>query len=114
MRVLFTTWDWAGHFFPMVPLGWALRAAGHEVLVATDPGFAPTVTGAGLPALPVGPGFNSAKVVGDQIKARGWKPKAPAQHTADAAENTANTRRRSLLGLRVAVDFAAAQADDLV
>lgn len=33
MRILFTTLPLYGHFFPMVPLSWALRCAGHEVLV---------------------------------------------------------------------------------
>jgi UDP:flavonoid glycosyltransferase YjiC (YdhE family) len=55
MRVLFTTWAQTGHYQPMVPLAWALRAAGHEVVVATHPAFAPVVTGSGVPALPVGP-----------------------------------------------------------
>jgi UDP:flavonoid glycosyltransferase YjiC (YdhE family) len=114
MRILFTSWDWSGHLFPMVPLGWALRAAGHEVLVATDPSFAPTVARAGLPALPVGTRFDSASVIAEQIKARAWQPKAPQRHTADAAKNTERTRRRSLLGVRVAVDAAAAQVDDLM
>lgn len=50
MRVLFTASRWPGHFFPMVPLGWALQAAGHEVLVACAPGLAATVTGAGMTA----------------------------------------------------------------
>ena len=114
MRVLFTTWDWSGHFYPLVPLGWALRAAGHEVLVATDPGFAPAVVRAGLPALAVGPRFDSAQVLTEQIKKRGWVPKAPARRTADATEDTARTRRRSLLGLRIAAQAASAQADELV
>jgi len=112
--VLFTTWDWSGHFFPLVPLGWALRAAGHDVLVATDPGFAPTVTQAGLPALPVGPRFDSAQALASLINERGWVPRVPARPTADAAENTQRTRRRSLIGLRIAADAAAAQADELV
>ncbi len=55
MRVLFTTWAQTGHYQPLVPLGWALRAAGHEVIVATHPRFAPQVTGSGLPAVPIGP-----------------------------------------------------------
>jgi UDP:flavonoid glycosyltransferase YjiC (YdhE family) len=114
MRVLLTTWDWSGHFFPLVPLGWALRAAGHDVLVATDPGFASTVVRAGLPALPVGPRFDSAQVLTEQIRKRGWVPKAPVRRTADAAENTQRTRRRSLLGLRIAAESASAQADELV
>lgn len=55
MRVLFTTWAQSGHYQPMAPLGWALRAAGHEVLVATPPGFAGVVTGSGLPVAVAGP-----------------------------------------------------------
>ena len=39
---------------PMVPLAWALRAAGHDVRVAVQPSFAATVTSAGLTAVPVG------------------------------------------------------------
>ncbi|MEV7387084.1 nucleotide disphospho-sugar-binding domain-containing protein [Streptomyces sp. NPDC091215] len=53
MRVLFTTLPGIGHLFPMVPLAWALQAAGHTVLVATDRDFLPVVTGAGLPGAAV-------------------------------------------------------------
>ncbi|MFI5821794.1 nucleotide disphospho-sugar-binding domain-containing protein [Streptomyces rishiriensis] len=53
MRVLFTSLPGIGHLFPMVPLAWALQAAGHTVLVATDREFLPVVTGAGLPAAAV-------------------------------------------------------------
>jgi UDP:flavonoid glycosyltransferase YjiC (YdhE family) len=38
----------------MVPLAWALRAAGHEVRVASQPGLAGVVTGSGMPFVPVG------------------------------------------------------------
>ncbi len=38
----------------MVPLGWALRSAGHDVCVATLPNLTDEVVGSGLPALPVG------------------------------------------------------------
>lgn len=57
MRVLFTTAPMHGHLFPLVPLAWACRAAGHEVLVATTEHFVPSVVQAGLPAAPVGPGM---------------------------------------------------------
>jgi UDP:flavonoid glycosyltransferase YjiC (YdhE family) len=114
MRVLFTTWDWSGHLYPLVPLGHALRAAGHEVLVAADPAFAPTVVRAGLPAVPLGTGFDSAQVLIDQIKQRNWQPKAAYRRTNDLEEDTRRTRKRSLLGLRIAADAAAAQADELV
>ena len=54
MRVLFTTYPDTTVFQPMVPLAWALRAAGHDVRVAVQPSFAGTVTSAGLTAVPVG------------------------------------------------------------
>lgn len=49
MRVLFTACPAQGHIFPLVPLAWAVRAAGHEVLVAVPEQAGAIVTGAGLP-----------------------------------------------------------------
>ena len=59
MRVLFTVFSATAHVHPIVPLAWALRSAGHEVLVAvpataTDPGVLASITAAGLTAVPVG------------------------------------------------------------
>jgi UDP:flavonoid glycosyltransferase YjiC (YdhE family) len=54
MKVLFTTWAWPSHFFPLVPLAWALRAGGHEVRVASGPELAGTIRASGLPAVSVG------------------------------------------------------------
>ena len=31
------SWGWRSHFYPLVPLAWALRSAGHEVLVPANP-----------------------------------------------------------------------------
>lgn len=53
MRVMFATFPVPSHYFPMVPLGWALRAAGHEVRVACAPSAAGAVIGSGLPAVTV-------------------------------------------------------------
>ncbi|MFI9630393.1 nucleotide disphospho-sugar-binding domain-containing protein [Streptomyces sp. NPDC052042] len=55
MRVLFTTAPLAGHLFPLVPLAWALRAAGHDVLVTTRENFVPAALRSGLPAAACGP-----------------------------------------------------------
>lgn len=55
MRLLFTTAPLRGHLFPLVPLAWAARSAGHDVLVATTEDFVPVVLGAGLPAVAWGP-----------------------------------------------------------
>ncbi|QTE03034.1 nucleotide disphospho-sugar-binding domain-containing protein [Streptomyces cyanogenus] len=60
MRVLFAVFPVAAHVFPVVPLAWALRNAGHEVRIATHPDTARVVTGAGLAAVPVGRGEDLA------------------------------------------------------
>jgi L-demethylnoviosyl transferase len=57
MRILFTTAPLSGHFFSLVPLAWACRALGHEVLVATSHHFITSVVRSGLPAVSVGPGI---------------------------------------------------------
>ncbi|MFB6889249.1 activator-dependent family glycosyltransferase [Kitasatospora sp. NPDC056327] len=54
MRVLFTVMPAAAHLQPVVPLAWALRAAGHEVCVASHPNMAEPINAAGLTAVPVG------------------------------------------------------------
>jgi UDP:flavonoid glycosyltransferase YjiC (YdhE family) len=54
VRVLMTTNPAHGHYYPLVPLGWALRAAGHDVLIATAPAFLPVVAATGLVGQPVG------------------------------------------------------------
>ncbi|MYW65827.1 DUF1205 domain-containing protein [Streptomyces sp. SID8379] len=53
MRVLFTVSDWPSHYFPMVPLGWALQAAGHEVRVVCAPSQRDPVRQAGLLPVPL-------------------------------------------------------------
>jgi UDP:flavonoid glycosyltransferase YjiC (YdhE family) len=61
VRVLFVSTPGVGHIFPMIPLAWALRAAGHEVLVATTgPGL--VADKAGLPVVDVAPGFDMAEL----------------------------------------------------
>lgn len=54
MRVLFTTTPGCGHLFPLVPLAWAFRCAGHQVLVAGPRPIAKAVRAAGLEHVPVG------------------------------------------------------------
>ncbi len=58
MRVLFTVNPEKNIFMYLVPMAWALRTAGHEVLIASQPRFAPTITQAGLTAVPVGNDFD--------------------------------------------------------
>lgn len=62
MRVLMVSWAWPSHFLPMVPLGWALRAAGHEVRVASQPALGQVITDAGQVAVATGPDLDHAEV----------------------------------------------------
>jgi len=54
VRVLFVTLSDRSHLLPMVPLAWALTAAGHEVRVAVGPALVDAVKGVGLTAVAVG------------------------------------------------------------
>lgn len=74
MRVLFASWAGGGHFAPLVPLGWALRASGHEVLVACHPSETGPIVAAGLGALPVGPDVNMFELLKAKREERRWRP----------------------------------------
>jgi glycosyltransferase (activator-dependent family) len=54
MRVLFVTVSEKAHLFTMVPLAWALVAAGHEVHVASSPALVDAIKTTGLTAVAVG------------------------------------------------------------
>ncbi len=110
MRVLFTTWAWSSHFNPMVPLGWALRAAGHEVMVVSHPNFVPTITGSGLPALPAGHPVDVQAEMSDAVRRSNWNPQAHNSGTP----NDPIKRRRGMSVLRIAAASAEAMADDAV
>lgn len=58
MKALFVPWALSGHYFPMVPLVWAFRSAGHEVRVATQPGAADVVRKSGMSVAEVGKGYD--------------------------------------------------------
>lgn len=57
MRVLILSSPESTHFTCMVPLAWALRGAGHEVLVAGQPDIVPMARSAGLSTVTVGRQF---------------------------------------------------------
>ncbi|GAB2721549.1 nucleotide disphospho-sugar-binding domain-containing protein [Kitasatospora kifunensis] len=63
MRILFTTWAWPSHLYALVPLAWACRAAGHEVLVASQPEAFDEIVRTGLPAAAVGRDVDAAGLV---------------------------------------------------
>jgi glycosyltransferase (activator-dependent family) len=65
LRVLFSTLPFKAHLYPRVPLAWALRAAGHEVCVASTPDLVDEITASGLPAVPVGPALDAAALMAE-------------------------------------------------
>ncbi|WP_406379446.1 nucleotide disphospho-sugar-binding domain-containing protein [Streptomyces sp. NBC_01618] len=106
MRVLFTSWAWPTHYYQMVPLGWALRAAGHDVRVAGPPALAGVIAASGLPAVEVGTDRIDAV---DRIRAYipgGTVPERPSGLPAPRAKGP---RAVSLFA-----ELAEAMADDLV
>jgi glycosyltransferase len=77
MRILMTPWPTPAHLYPVVPLAWALQAAGHDVRVAAHPALAETTAACGLPAvslgeadsvsMPLGPGRPQPKSVTEKL-----------------------------------------------
>jgi len=53
MRVMCTVSAWPTHYFPLVPMCWALQSAGHDVHVLCAPSQSKTVSRAGLTPVPV-------------------------------------------------------------
>ncbi|MET1074424.1 MAG: nucleotide disphospho-sugar-binding domain-containing protein [Umezawaea sp.] len=66
MRVLFSSLPYFGHLFPLIPIAWAARAAGHEVVVATF-GEGKEATRAGLPVVDIAPGRTARSLFVDFV-----------------------------------------------
>lgn len=71
LRILMSTWGWRSHFYGLVPLGWALQAAGHEVRVASHPSMVAPISAAGLAAVPLGEDVDFAEAFAGRIGAVG-------------------------------------------
>lgn len=99
MRVLFTTNPLSGHFFPLVPLAWACRLAGHEVLVATAENFVSTAARSGLPVVACG-------AVADGLDAAFALAKGhePAQRRYAHGQGFARVASRARPGMAAVVD----------
>ncbi|MFD8145429.1 nucleotide disphospho-sugar-binding domain-containing protein [Streptomyces sp. NPDC059708] len=65
---MFALWNWPTHYYPLVPLAWSARAAGHEVVVATQPGLAATVKRSGLPVAAVGTDVDVPALMGRYVR----------------------------------------------
>ncbi|MBA8923848.1 UDP:flavonoid glycosyltransferase YjiC (YdhE family) [Kutzneria viridogrisea] len=51
--MLFTTSAWPTHYFSLVPIGWALQAAGHDVRITCAESQTDTIARAGLTPVPI-------------------------------------------------------------
>ncbi|MFI6215127.1 glycosyltransferase [Nocardia brasiliensis] len=87
MRVLCVNWAWPSHFMPLVPVLSALRAAGAEVRVASQPLLQRIVTDAGLPFTPAG-----ADVDHSAIRARTAAAAPPVADIWNVDENARMTQ----------------------
>jgi UDP:flavonoid glycosyltransferase YjiC (YdhE family) len=75
MRVLMVASPGTGHVFPLVPVSWALRSAGHDVLVASAGDGVQRAASAGLTAVDVAPGVDMYEVFQSVGRSTGgWAP----------------------------------------
>ncbi|KIF76838.1 hypothetical protein QR77_29245 [Streptomyces sp. 150FB] len=86
MRVLFATLPEKTHLYTLAPLAWALRSAGHEVRVASSPGFCATVAANGMTAVGVGDDGNMSSAMAEhresqEIEEADWSELDPAKVT---------------------------------
>jgi L-noviosyl transferase len=65
MKVLVTSCPNQGHFYPMIPLLWALRSAGHHVVVAMPRTMAGVTASSGVTAVSLGDDVPLAELVPD-------------------------------------------------
>jgi glycosyltransferase (activator-dependent family) len=77
MRILFVSHAEKTHFFNMVPLAWALRCAGHEVRVASQPEMATAIADSGLVAVPLGVDHKWKQVM-EEKNDEGWTERVTA------------------------------------
>ena len=100
MRILLTVAPGAGHLFPLVPLAWALRALGHEIVLATA--GQGTVLGprAGLTTVDVAPDVDMSELIAATLGGAGGsartglpRERAIALFTTISREMLDGTRR---------------------
>jgi UDP:flavonoid glycosyltransferase YjiC (YdhE family) len=112
MRVLLTSWAQPTHYFPMVPLGWALRAHGHEVRVASQPALADVITRSGLPAVVTGHDVDMKTIFEGLSGGAGSGGKPP---WANRAQLSAGQQRVwTIKGLEIFVPILDAMIGDLL
>ncbi|MEU9111220.1 nucleotide disphospho-sugar-binding domain-containing protein [Streptomyces sp. NPDC048483] len=76
---MFVVSDYGGHYSPMVPLGWALQAAGHEVRLVCGPAHTAVAEFTGLPVESNGTDVDTVTQarLGTWLAAKSGAPQAP-------------------------------------
>lgn len=95
-RVMFTAAPGAGHVFPMIPLAWALRAAGHEVLLVTGGRGLAAAAKSGLPFADYAPTMTGQEVsdhITRQFPAHLPSPASRILNLTEAAERVCHIAR---------------------
>lgn len=115
MRILFIPWSVPPHYYPMVPLIWAARVAGHEVQVAGLPTVVGAIERSGMTALPVGESYDPVAAAEKNL------PEAISLFTKRAFSAELSPEERTALADRIDelmgepyVRSAEAMAEDLV
>jgi UDP:flavonoid glycosyltransferase YjiC (YdhE family) len=109
MRVLFIPAAVASHHYPMVPLAWAFRTAGHEVCVAGQPVVIDSIVRSGLTAVSVGGSYDlMAGISGASEMVRRETGRVP-NGAAELAALPPDVRRR-YVEMRKAPHLKAAEA----
>ncbi|MFC4116902.1 nucleotide disphospho-sugar-binding domain-containing protein [Nonomuraea zeae] len=109
MRVLFIPLAWPSHYMPMATQAWAMRAAGHDVRVAGQPGVVDAILRSGMTAVPVGGGYDLLAGLAE-VQRRLSQPASMG-----AARQLAPEELAKILSARMTphVKAAEAMADDL-
>lgn len=113
-RVMFTAAPGAGHVFPMIPLAWALRAAGHEVLLVTGGRGLAAAAKSGLPFADYAPTMTEQEVsdhITRRFPAHLPSPASRIRNLTEAAERVCHIAR---FGVDETVRIAGHWRPDLV
>jgi UDP:flavonoid glycosyltransferase YjiC (YdhE family) len=115
MRVLMIPAAAAGHFFPMVPLAWALRTAGHEVCIGAQPAISDVVLRTGLNTVVVGESYDLMGSIAEADReVRAKLGRSPATFAELAAIDPAVRKWHGELRTAPHAHAAAAMSDGLV
>lgn len=115
VRILFTVFGSRPHLYPLVPLAWAFRAAGHEVRMTSTPMWATDLAHTGLPVITVGGSPRVSIRVRDELGAAmfGQEP-WPVDWAAHVGRLAPEQLAYLELAGRYMVAAAEAMLDDLV